>query len=222
MARKLERFPGDEPNQRRYPWNEWTDGGAWEIRQGEDYDVKTENMRVNLHMRADAEGLKVRTRKLRSGDREGLVFQFFEDPVSAEEHASRAVDTENQPGGEAQRLDVDPAIAELYADALDIYERARAEVTISRSDGSLQKYAAVRYKQQIDRAYASNELVPAIARIVRKPTLGFGHLEAAKRPDLMVETLVTDVTKPYHRLFSSRTGEIAQARLKAYWADSAS
>ena len=29
------------------------DGSPWEIQRGEDYDVATENMRVNLHMRAD-------------------------------------------------------------------------------------------------------------------------------------------------------------------------
>ena len=39
----------------------------------------------------------------------------------------------------------------LYRDALEIYERARREVTIPRKDGSHQKYAAVRYKQQIER-----------------------------------------------------------------------
>ena len=41
------------------------------------------------------------------------------------------------------------ALEQLYEDALEIYERARAEVTIPRSDGTHQKYAAVRYKQQI-------------------------------------------------------------------------
>jgi hypothetical protein len=108
------------------------------------------------------------------------------------------------------------AIDSLYADAIETYERARAEVTIERSDGSTQRYAAVRYKQQIERAYAGNELVPAIARIVRKPTLGFGHLAAAGRPDLMVETLVFDESKPYHRLFTPTTLKVAAERMAAY------
>ena len=40
----------------------------------------------------------------------------------------------------------------LYRDALEIYERARREVTIPRKDGSHQKCAAVRYKQQIKKS----------------------------------------------------------------------
>jgi hypothetical protein len=67
----------------------------------------------------------------------------------------------------------------LYDDALEIYEHARRDVLIPRSDGTQQKYTATRYKQQIERAYENNELVPAIARIIRSPTTGFGHLENA-------------------------------------------
>jgi hypothetical protein len=107
-------------------------------------------------------------------------------------------------------------LQQLYDDALEIYEVARREVTISRSDGGEQKYAAVRYKQQIERAYANDELVPAIARIVRRPTLGFGHLEEAGRPDLMLETLVLDESKPYHHLFSQQTIQAARARMNDY------
>jgi len=108
------------------------------------------------------------------------------------------------------------ALDHLYADALEIYERARAEVTIPRSDGTRQRYAPVRYKQQIERAYQNNELVPAIARTVKKPTIGFGHLEAADRPDLMLETLVLDQTKPYHHLFDPKTVRIAHPRMSDY------
>mgnify|MGYP000863216251 CR=1 FL=1 len=60
----------------------------------------------------------------------------------------------------------DDLIELLYADAVDIYERARSEVMIPRRDGTVQRYAPTRYKQQIDRAYANGTLVPAIARIV--------------------------------------------------------
>jgi hypothetical protein len=58
------------------------DGSIWEIRRGEDYDVDTENMRVNLHMRAEAQvpSRKVRTTKFHDGRGEGLVFQFFDAP----------------------------------------------------------------------------------------------------------------------------------------------
>lgn len=110
----------------------------------------------------------------------------------------------------------DRAIEQLYADALEIYERTRAEVTIERSDGRRQRYAATRYKQQIDRGYAERILVPTIAGIVKQPTLGFSHLEAAGRPDLMLETLVLDESKSYHRLFAPETIRTARARMAAY------
>jgi hypothetical protein len=108
------------------------------------------------------------------------------------------------------------ALEQLYEDALEIYERARQEVTIPRSDGTRQKYAAVRYKHQIERAYEDNELVPAIARTIKQVTVGFGHLEAAGRPDLMLETLVLDQTKPYHHLFDPKTVRIARQRMAEY------
>ena len=74
MARRVDSFE-DEP-QRRYPWDEWTDGKIWEIRQGEDYDVPTENMRVNLHDRARGKAMVVKTRKVGDETWEGLRFQF--------------------------------------------------------------------------------------------------------------------------------------------------
>jgi len=108
------------------------------------------------------------------------------------------------------------AMEQLYADALEIYERAREEVTIERSDGRRQKYAATRYKQQIDKGRADGTLVPTIASIVKKPTLGFSHLEEAGRPDLMLETLVLDESKPYHRFFAAKTVQVARQRMDEY------
>src|SRR4051812_47093820 len=166
MAKRLNAFPGDESTeQRRYPWSDWTDGAVWEIRRGGDYDVATENMRVNLHMKADALLRKVRTRKINDQDGEGLVFQFLPN------EEMEAVEMATTQDADRTR----DAMNELYADALEIYERARAEVTIERSDGRRQKYAANRYKQQIDKGRDENSLVPTIAKIVRRPTLGFGH-----------------------------------------------
>lgn len=204
MARKLDAFPGDQTSgPRRYPWDDWTDGSAWEIRRGEDYAVVTENMRVNLHMKAEALLMKVRTKKVADEEGEGLVFQFF-DPEA--EEAKLKLST-------IPRDELEAAMTCLYEDAMEIYERARQEVTIDRSDGRQQKYAAVRYRKQIQDGWEKQALVPAIARIVRKPTLGFGHLEKAERPDLMVETLVLNRKKPYHRLFTAKTIEVARDRM---------
>jgi hypothetical protein len=207
MAKKLEAFPGEGTGEpRRYPWQEWTDGGVWEIRADEDYDVDTENMRVSLHIKADALGIKVRTTKVRDDQGEGLAFQFF-DPDAKEASELLAA---------ASQSEVDTAIDQLYADAMEIYERARAEVMIPRSDGSWQKYAAVRYMQQIERGYEDGLLVPTIAKIIKRPTTGFHHLRAANRPDLMLETLVLDTTKTYHRFFTRNTVETARRRMTEF------
>ena len=207
MARKLEAFPGDRPTQqRRYPWDEWTDGSVWEIRRGEDYDAATENMRVNLHMKADALLIKVRTKKVRDETGEGLVFQFH-DPEREEAEMLLA---------QAEPDEVKNAMNMLYHDAIDIYERARREVTIPRSDGGTQKYAPVRYKQAIDKGYDGGTLVTTVSRIVRQPTTGFGHLEAAGRGDLMLENLVIDEGKPYHRFFTRKTIQTAGDRMTKF------
>src|SRR3954447_13556671 len=124
MAKRLESFPGDVPSgARRYPWAEWTDGSVWEIRRGEDYDAATENMRVNLHMKADALAKKVRTKKVRDEQGEGLVFQFF-DPDQNETEKAMAT---------ATKTEIQVAMEQLYEDAMQIYEGARKEVTIERS-----------------------------------------------------------------------------------------
>ncbi len=109
--------------------------------------------------------------------------------------------------------DARDAIEDLYADALGIYERARREVDIPRSDGAVQKYAANRFKKKIENGYVARVLVPAVADVVRNRTSGFGHLKAANRPDLTLEMLVVDEQKPYHRLFTRTTITIARKRL---------
>ena len=110
------------------------------------------------------------------------------------------------------------ALERLYEDALEIYEVARQEVEIERSDGRTQKYAATRYKQQIDRARAEGTLVPTVAKIILKRTTGFDHLEKAGRHDLMLETLVLDESKPYHVLFQPPTLAKAKQRMDDYFA----
>jgi hypothetical protein len=61
----------------KYPWQEWENGRPWEIVKGEDFNVSTHNMQVNLHMRAAKLDKIVRTRTINDGAAEKLVFQFF-------------------------------------------------------------------------------------------------------------------------------------------------
>lgn len=208
MAKRLDEFPKPPAGgKRKYPWDEWADGSVWEIRRGEDYDVTTENMRVNLHMKAETLFCKARTHRIKDDQGEGLVFQF----LHTDEREAVQMAMEEDPDATQHAMKV------LYEDLLELYERARTEVTIERSDGRRQRYAPTRYKQQIDRGRDDGVLVPTVARIVRKPTTGFDHLENAERPDLMVETLVIDANKPYHRFFAPTTVKVAQERMDDYW-----
>ena len=70
MATELSTFPKRRPPGQRYPWDEWTNGRPWQIMRGEDYDISTENMRTNLHMRASSIGRTVKTQKI-TDDQEG-------------------------------------------------------------------------------------------------------------------------------------------------------
>ena len=77
MAERVAGFKKDRVETPRcYPWHDWADGSIWEIRLGADYDVPTENMRVNLHERAKRYVMLVRTEKVSDETGEGLRFQF--------------------------------------------------------------------------------------------------------------------------------------------------
>jgi hypothetical protein len=76
---------------------------------------------------------------------------------------------ENRPVADQKRdvNEVQQALHQLCVDALEIYERARREVTIQRSDGSTQRYAPVRYMQGIERGHEDPKTVElARARMV--------------------------------------------------------
>ena len=76
MARTLKQFDFGERAQGRYPWSEWANGKIWEIKQGEDFDVRVEGMRNQMHMQARNRHLKVRTKV----NCDSIVFQFYPNP----------------------------------------------------------------------------------------------------------------------------------------------
>lgn len=69
------------------------------------------------------------------------------------------------------------------------------------------------FKRGLDDACAANNPVPFVARICRRATEGFDVIRAAGRPDLTVEALVVDVSKPYHDLFDDATVHLSEQRL---------
>lgn len=126
----------------------------------------------------------------------------------------RELDEELRRAGDASL-----AVELLYADLVQLYERTKAEVRIPAPGGGTRPYVASYFKRAIDDSHGTSGPVPVVARMVQRPTEGFNHLAAARRPDLMVETLVLDPTNPYHRLFSAKTIADARANMNAYKAD---
>lgn len=113
-------------------------------------------------------------------------------------------------------LTADASLAheELYKDLVGIYEKTKIEVKIPNPSGGERPYVASRFKQAIDRGRREGTLVPVVKGIVGRRTEGFEHLAQASRPDLMVETLVLNEEKPYHRLFDGQTKQNARRNLR--------
>lgn len=61
-------------HRRIYPWEEWTDGNAWRIRRGEDYEVPSESMAQMVRNYGRTNGIPVRARENRELD--AVEFQF--------------------------------------------------------------------------------------------------------------------------------------------------
>ena len=60
----------------RYPWHEWTDGQAWKIVRGKDFNTSRTCMRSHIYGTAARLGLKVR---ISVPEVDVIVFQFFKD-----------------------------------------------------------------------------------------------------------------------------------------------
>jgi hypothetical protein len=57
---------------RKYPWDDWTDGSAWRIHQGVDFDVEPPSMAGLIRKHATRSGLSVRA----FIDGRSIEFQF--------------------------------------------------------------------------------------------------------------------------------------------------
>ena len=74
MAERIHSFSPQRGRPRTYPWDVWTDGSAWRLREGEDFEVSSASMVSTLHKHAERAGLVVTT--VRTDD--GVEFQFSE------------------------------------------------------------------------------------------------------------------------------------------------
>ncbi len=105
----------------------------------------------------------------------------------------------------------------LQQDLHSIYYRCGEEVERIDKHGRVRAYWPKRYRQRLKMAerLGMDEVLAYVKRIVTRatPTRGFGDLLMAQRPDLTVEALVVDTSKPYHFLFDATTVAMARKRL---------
>jgi HKD family nuclease len=123
---------------------------------------------------------------------------------------TQVLETELATRAESGALD-----ALLYADLNELYERTKAEVRIPSPSGGDRPYVASYFKRALERAREEGTLVPLVARMVKNPTDGLHRLAEAERPDLMVESVVLDASRPYHHRFNEATKRDAKANLEA-------
>jgi hypothetical protein len=106
---------------------------------------------------------------------------------------------------------------QLLTDLYGIYE-ATVEMDLLTPKGHL--YRPTRFLVGINRARDNGDPFELVSRLCRQQTGGFDIILEHDQPQLTVEALVMDEQKPYHRLFSQRTKELAGERMKQFpsWA----
>ena len=84
MAKVLQEFDfSSKGGTRKYDWGTWLSGDIYELAEGEDYEIPTENFRVAAHAAAARMHKKVRTRRIDGG----IVLQATELPADEPELA---------------------------------------------------------------------------------------------------------------------------------------
>jgi HKD family nuclease len=101
----------------------------------------------------------------------------------------------------------------LIADLMELYEVTVAERLMTKRG---HHYVPTRFLQGIRRAQAGGDPVQLVYRICRYQTGGFDVILNANRPDLTVESLVIDTTKPYHDFFTDSTRKLSAKRLEQF------
>ena len=78
MANRIDYFP-QAPSQNFYPWDEWLDGGVWELVPGDDFKGKPATFRASAVAQAARREGKVRTQRIDRDGEDRLYLQFYRD-----------------------------------------------------------------------------------------------------------------------------------------------
>jgi hypothetical protein len=101
----------------------------------------------------------------------------------------------------------------LIADLMELYEMTVAERLMTKKG---RHYVPTRFLQGIRRTETGGDPVQLVYRICRYQTEGFDVILDADRPELTVESLVVDATRPYHDLFTDSTRKLSAERLEQF------
>lgn len=77
MARRLDSLPS---RNRLYPWGRWTDGSAWRIKRGVDYEVSSTSMAQIVRQYGRQRGLAVTA--LVNKEMDAVEFQFSQEQAA--------------------------------------------------------------------------------------------------------------------------------------------
>lgn len=72
MGERIESFETRQGRPAIYPWNEWTDGSAWRIRRGRDFEIEPALMAQAIRVHGRRNGVPASA----SVDGECVEFQF--------------------------------------------------------------------------------------------------------------------------------------------------
>lgn len=74
MAKKLDYFDFSTPRQSKYPWDQWMDGGIWQVTYAEDFESLPKNFATSLQGKAKRCHRKVQVKVI---DETTVVFRFL-------------------------------------------------------------------------------------------------------------------------------------------------
>jgi hypothetical protein len=77
MATRLKKWEFSRSTQNNYPWDDWTDGGVWKLKKGEDFDCSFSSIRGAAYREGKKRGMGVRSEILVK--EKAVVLQFTEN-----------------------------------------------------------------------------------------------------------------------------------------------
>lgn len=143
--------------------------------------------------------------------RGSLAWRLWRAQQDARVHLLEKEHAMNQALAESNPINRRPDVEQLQRDMWDVYDRTLA-ARLKKKNGHIYNPSGLRL--QLEGKRGPKEPVPIAASICKSGTEGFDTIHEANRPDLTIEFLVVDPTRPYHDLFPEETRTLSARRLR--------